>query len=574
MLTFSELKRLSRTAPEHGAPLRMALLGDTATQFLATALKGWATATGFALELYEAGFNAIREEVMNPESELHRFNPRYTVVFLSTHKWLVEYGKADASRRAHWAEERLEWLREMRECLTGRIICLNMPEIDDAVHGFFANAVESSFLWQTRKLNFSLMLRCREWKDFYVCDLAALQAKMGRDNMFDAPLYALTEMVLTADAAATVAARITDIVAAAEGKLKKCLILDLDNTLWGGTVGDDGWEGIELGGGMGLGKIFCEFQLWAKKLRQRGIILCICSKNDEEKAKEPFEKHPEMMLRLEDISLFTANWENKADNIRHIAETLHIGLDSMVFIDDNPFERQMVRSFLPEVTVPEMPEDPALWLEFLYSQNLFETVSLNKEDEERTRRYREQAERTAFGRQFKNEEDFLRSLEMKSRVEGFTNYNTPRVAQLSQRSNQFNLRTVRYTEDEVRAMAADARTLPLTFTLEDRFGASGLVCTVIMKEQDGETLFIDTWFMSCRVLKRGLENFVLNRMVCAARKRGYRRLVGEYIPTAKNALVSHHYEDLGFTPLGENRFELRLENYVPRKCEIEEKVTV
>ena len=267
--------------------------------------------------------------------------------------------------------------------------------------------------------------------------------------MFDAPVYVSTEMVLSVDALPYVAARVMDIVCAIEGKTHKCLILDLDNTVWGGVVGDDGWEGLQLGHGLGIGKAFTEFQQWVKKLRERGIILAVCSKNDEDKAKEPFEKNPEMVLKLDDIAVFIANWENKADNIRTIQQILNIGFDSMVFIDDNPFERNMVRQNVPDICVPEMPEDQGEWLEYLYSLNLFETASYSTADKDRTKQYKVEAQRVSASKAFTNEEDFLKSLNMVSVVSGFNKFNTPRVAQLSQRSNQFNLRTVRYTDADI-----------------------------------------------------------------------------------------------------------------------------
>jgi FkbH-like protein len=282
------------------------------------------------------------------------------------------------------------------------------------------------------------------------------------------------------------------------------------------VIGDDGLEGIQLGHGLGIGKAFTEFQMWVKKLKQRGIILCVASKNNEDTAKEPFLHHPDMILRLDDIAVFQANWETKVDNIRTIQRILNIGFDSMVFLDDNPFERSMVRDNIPGITVPELPEDPGLYLEYLYSLNLFETASYSQADKDRTKQYQVEAQRVSLAKTFHNEADFLKSLAMVSTVEGFTRFNTPRVAQLSQRSNQFNLRTVRYTEEDIARLAADPTVIDLSFTLEDKFGDNGLIAVIIMRPQDADTLFVDTWFMSCRVLKRGMENFTLNTMVRVA----------------------------------------------------------
>ena len=304
-----------------------------------------------------------------------------------------------------------------------------------------------------------------------------------------------------------------------------------------------------------------------KKLRQRGIIVCVASKNDETVAREPFEHHPDMVLRLDDIAVFQANWETKVDNIRTIQRILNIGFDSMVFLDDNPFERNIVRENIPGITVPELPEDPGLYLEYLYSQNLFETASYSSADKDRTKQYQLEAQRVQLARTFTSEAAFLQSLSMVSVVSGFTPFNIPRVAQFTQRSNQFNLRTVRYTEADIAAMAADPEVVDLSFTLEDRFGDNGLISVVVMKRMDADTLFIDTWLMSCRVLKRGMENFVLNKMVERARQGGYHRIVGEYLPTPKNKMVEHHYTDLGFQPLTDTataRYALDVDSYQAR----------
>ncbi len=392
--------------------------------------------------------------------------------------------------------------------------------------------------------------------------------------MFDSSVYVSTEMVLSIDALPYVASRTMDIICAIQGKFKKCLILDLDNTLWGGVVGDDGWENIQVGHGLGIGKAFTEFQQWIKKLKNRGIIICVCSKNDADKAREPFEKNPEMVLRLDDIAVFMANWDNKADNIRAIQGILNIGFDSMVFLDDNPFERNMVRENVPGVLVPELPEDPGDYLEYLYSLNLFETASYSDADKDRTLQYQVEAQRVSLARTFTNEADFLKSLDMVSEVTGFTQFNTPRVAQLSQRSNQFNLRTVRYTEDQVKALGADDRYACFSFTLEDKFGDNGLICVVILEKKDCRTLFIDTWFMSCRVLKRGMENFTLNTIVEYAKANGFERIVGEYLPTAKNRMVEGHFTGLGFMPVADAptaQYELSVCDYTNRECYINRK---
>ena len=571
MLSFKDLKRNLKRDITLMPTIKVALLGDTATQFLATAIKGWGVEFGYAIDLYEAEYSQVELQLTNPMSELHQFAAQYIVVFQSTHKWGEYHSLLSTEKQSHLADERLDFIRKICATTDSKIIYFNYPEIEDGVFGSYTNRVESSFTYQVRKMNYELMLLSTQTPNLFICDVAGLQNKIGRDKLFDPVLYTTTEMILTLDAIPQVGKRVMDIIAAVQGKFKKCIILDLDNTLWGGVIGDDGLEGIQLGHGLGIGKAFTEFQMWIKKLKKRGIIVCVCSKNNEDIAKEPFEKHPDMVLRLDDISVFMANWETKVDNIRQIQQILNIGFDSMVFIDDNPFERNIVTENIPDIIVPDMPEDPALYLEYMYSLNLFETGSYSTEDKSRTLQYQLQAERVAFSKTFTNETDFLKSLDMVSTVEAFTKFNIPRVAQLSQRSNQFNLRTIRYTETEVEAMAKDSSFIPLTFTLRDRFGDNGLIAVVIMREQDAETLFVDTWFMSCRVLKRGMENFTLNKMVAVARKHGYHRIIGEYLPTPKNAMVRNHYPDLGFVSMkGANttQYILNVDEYVEIKCYI------
>ena len=376
-------------------------------------------------------------------------------------------------------------------------------------------------------------------------------------------------MVLSIEVLPFIASKTIDIIKAINGKLKKCVILDLDNTTWGGIIGDDGLENIQVGS-LGIGKAFSEFQYWIKKLKNRGIIVAVCSKNTESIAKEPFESHPDMVLHLEDIALFIANWENKVDNIHKIQNILNIGFDSIVFLDDNPFERNIVRENIPEICVPELPDDPAEYLEYLYKLNLFETISLSKEDSERTKQYQIEGKRAISQQKFTNEDDFLKSLDMVSLVEPFNKFNVPRIAQLSQRSNQFNLRTIRYTELDIENLCTSANHFTYSFTLDDRFGNNGMICVIILQKKNDNTLFIDTWFMSCRVLKRGMENFTLNTISTFAKENGYDFLKGEYIQTAKNEMVQKHYKMLGFTE-SNGYWLLNINEYQKRNCYITKK---
>ena len=467
-----------------------------------------------------------------------------------------------------FAEEMMEKYKRyyalLEQRLGGRILQFNFTEQDDRVFGNYANKTAESFLYQLRKLNLMLMEEAQLQKNLFVIDLAYLQNQYGMEKIKDAKMYYLAKMPLSTHILPQVAAEVLSVLEAIRGRIKKCVVVDLDQTLWGGVIGDDGMEHIQIGE-LGQGQAFSDFQNWLKELRKRGILLAVCSKNEEDTAKEPFLKHPEMVLRLEDIALFVANWENKADNIRYIQKTLNIGMDSMVFLDDNPFERNLVRSLIPEITVPELPEDPSQYVSYLQSLNLFETASYSGADKDRTRMYREEMDRKDLQKQYGDYEEYLKDLEMKAQAKPFDPFHYARIAQLSQRSNQFNLRTIRYTEQEVEHLAKSKDHLTMYVTLQDKFGDYGLISVVVLDKMPSDTLFISEWLMSCRVLKRGVEEFIMDQIVELARKNGFQTVTAEYLPTAKNAMVSELYERMGMNKEGEGRYRVSVSEYQAHK---------
>jgi FkbH-like protein len=319
-----------------------------------------------------------------------------------------------------------------------------------------------------------------------------------------------------------------------------------------------------LGQGDPEGEAFLEFQRYIKCLRQRGVILAVCSKNSEAIAQEVFEKHPESVLRLDDISSFVANWDDKAANLARIARELNIGMNSLVFVDDNPTERSIVRRLCPEVAVPEIPEDPAYYIRAIDRHRYFPALTVSSEDLQRTQFYRANASRHQLGSSAEDLNSFLASLVLVGRIEPICPASLERSAQLISRSNQFNLTTRRRSNGELLSMIADPDWLTMTVSLEDRFGDNGLI-SVVLAKIDRDTLAIDTWLMSCRVLKRGVEQFLLNHLVACARERGLTRVLGEFIATPKNELVRDHYAGLGFSQIGGEApgytvWELRLDD--------------
>ena len=570
--TFLELKKNLKKDFSSFSEVSLGIIGDCATQHIATAIRGWGYEKRIAFRVFDSDYNQIDAQTMDPASELYEMNPAYVAVINCTDALYQRFTETPVNQRSTFAEDTCQritavWSRIAANC-RARVIQFNFPVWDDRVFGDFGAKTPDAFVFQTRKLNMLLAEKSVEFKNVFLCDIDGIQSRVGESALRDAKMFCIAKMPFRTDILPDIAQAVTDIVLSAEGKFKKCVILDLDNTVWGGVVGDDGTEGIQIGE-LGSGHAFTHFQQWIKELKNRGIILCVCSKNNEDTAKDPFLNHPEMVLRLEDISVFVANWEEKPANIRRIQEILNIGMDSMVFLDDNPFEREAVRSLIPEITVPELPENPEDYVDFLRREALFGTASYSAEDGMRTDRYRAEAERVSLQSKCADYDSYLESLEMVAEAKPFDAYHFPRIAQLTQRSNQFNLRTVRYTEQEIEAVAADDRYLTLYFTLKDKFGDHGLISAVIMEKRSEEELFVNTYLMSCRVLKRGMEEFIINSMIQTAAEHGFTKVVGEYLPTPKNSMVADIYERLGFTRVNDNIFTASTAGFAFNKTHIQ-----
>jgi FkbH-like protein len=563
MKNFIELKKNLKINASGAKQINIAVLADSASQFIVDALRGYGLEYGVNYNVFEADYNQIDQLVFHPGSELYTSSFDFVIVLRSTQKLLSSFYKCSLADRETFASRQTDYLANLYQQIISRTKCSvifnTYVETNDAVFGNFATKTKTSFVYQVKKLNCMLMELSQQSSAMFLSDLSALASYIGHNNSFDPKLYVNADMEYSLGFLPFLAKNIHDTIQAVTGVFKKCIIMDLDNTTWGGIIGDDGMEGIQIGS-LGIGKAFTGLQTWVKELKSRGIIVAVCSKNTESIAMEPFLHHPDMVLRLDDIAVFVANWENKVDNIRHIQSILNIGFDSMVFLDDNPFEREMVSKAIPDLTVPSLPEDPVEYLPYLRSLNLFETASYTGNDEERTKQYQEESKRSALQKSFANEDEFLQSLGMQSVVKPFDSFTIPRIAQLSQRSNQFNLRTMRYTEEEVKEMATSADYYTLSYTLEDVYGEYGLIAYIILHKQNSTTLFIDSWVMSCRVLKRGMEIFTLKQIINFAQKQGFSKIIGEYIPTKKNEIVKDHYLNLGFTNAGDGKWELNMDS--------------
>ena len=577
---YSELSRAGRNADLQGLPkLRVALLSDAATQLLVPLLHELFRRGGFAADIYEAPFAAIELEVFNPSSDFYAFQPDVVVLLNSTQALrAVFFQRGTNPDFVRNVEDRIVGVwNAIRRNTAALVIQSNYVMPYERLFGNYDLKHAASWSNAVAEINRRTVLAARECNNVLVNDVDGLASWVGRRMWFDERFWDLAKSFCATEYLPAVAQNITDIALAARGRVVKCVVVDLDNTLWGGVVGDDGVDGIELSA-HGDGEAFHRFQSFLLGLKKRGILLCVCSKNEYAAAIQPFEEHPEMVLRKDDITIFVANWENKAENIKRIRESLEIGYDSIVFLDDNPFERNSVRAILPDVIVPELPDDPADYTKALAELNLFETTSVSAEDSGRADLYHAEFERRSAAGAFANFEEYLQSLDMTIEVARFEPSRLSRIAQLLQRSNQFNLTTHRYNERECETMMQDADCIPLYGCLRDRFGDHGLISIIVARpDPAARVLEITDWLMSCRVLARGVEEYLMNHVVGEASRLYLDVVAGTYIPTAKNAMVKEFFAKFGFQKVrekadGTTHWELRVADHSYRKTYIQPKI--
>lgn len=378
-------------------------------------------------------------------------------------------------------------------------------------------------------------------------DISGLAQRIGTERWHDPIAWHVAQQPFSHSLLPVYAEALARLLGAIRGKSRKVLVLDLDNTCWSGVIGDDGMDGINLAAGDPVGEAHLALQAYALALRECGIVLAVSSKNDDAIARRVFREHPDMLLREEDVAVFQANWIDKPANLVEIANSLNLGLESLVFVDDNPAERELVRQSLPQVAVPELPDSPAFYVRTLAAASYFEAVTLSSEDRSRARFYAENAKRAAVQASAGGIDDYLRSIEMKISFAPFDERGRARITQLINKSNQFNLTTRRYSEAEIAALGIETGVTTLQVRLKDKFGDNGMISTVICRDR-GTEREIDTWLMSCRVLGRKVEEAVLAELVRRAREQGISRLVGIYRPSGRNGIVADHYERLGFKP--------------------------
>jgi FkbH-like protein len=537
-MDFLAIKRNLRKDYSSFKSFRLGLLSDASSQFLVQALRGLAYDYSIDLQIYNSVVGNIHQE-LKKDSDLLNFNPEGVLLYHSLPVLKSRFYKTDLVSRADFATEFLaEFGSSLAFLSTQNIqhVFANLLEVEiDAVFGLSGFQNQNSFAFQLSAINSSLVSLAEQNKSLALFQLPT--------NHFDPTFYYSSQADISFEVLPKVAQSVLQLLNARLGVMKKCVVIDLDNTIWGGIVGDDGWENLEIGL-LGRGKVFSDIQTWLKELKNRGILLVVCSKNEESNAKEVFLKHPDMVLRLEDFALFVANWKPKNETILEIVNSLNIGIDSLVFLDDNPAERELVASTLPAIAVPDLPNDPSLWLSFLQKENLFETIGATIEDAKRTEMYQTLQKRKTEQLTHASSDDYLASLQMKVKILPFDSFTLPRVAQMLQRTNQFNLRTIRHSESDLRQIIDSGHYIGFAFSLSDKFGDEGIVCALLLKIES-DRFFIDSWVMSCRVFCRELEFLVFNKMLEESKKLNL-GIFAEYIPTSKNQMVKTLLSTLGF----------------------------
>jgi FkbH-like protein len=530
-------------------PFRLAVLSNSTIDLVVPALVATAARRGIALEVIQPSYDQVAQEALTPDSKVNVSKPDAVLFALDYRALPLKLSLGNSEASAATVQGAIGYLRALRDGIkeNSNAVCIfqSVAPPAETLFGSLDRALPGSIRSLIDGIN-------RELAEFafasgdVLLDIASLADTVGLANWHDTQLWNLAKLSFSDELVPLYADHVARVVAALRGKSGKVLVLDLDNTVWGGVIGDDGMEGIKIAQGDAIGEAHLAVQRMALDLRQRGVVLAVSSKNSDEVARAPFEQHPEMLLKLEHIAVFQANWNDKATNIQAIAEELSLGLDSIVFLDDNPAERGLVRKLLPQVAVPELPEDPSAYTRTLAAGGYFEAVAMSAEDLKRAGFYQDNAKRASLQRQAGGVDAYLASLDMTITFQPFDAKGRARIVQLINKSNQYNLTTRRYTEPEILEVERDPEVFALQVRLADIFGDNGMISVVICRPLGSETWTIDTWLMSCRVLGRKVEHMVLREILKYARAAGIYRLIGTYRPTERNQLVVDHYAKLGF----------------------------
>jgi FkbH-like protein len=559
--------------------IRVAILGGSTTQEIRSVLELFLLHNGFRAEFFESEYGKFFEDAVVDDSALRDFRPQVAIVHTTQLNLLnapAPFTPADEVEQSFKAE--CARFQSIWRNLTQSLGCVVIQNNFDMPATRSLGGLDSTELFGRThfllRLNLEFARAARENSKLIINDIHYLSCRLGLDQWFDPVCWFSYKMAVSPASTVFLAHALARLVSAALGRTRKCLVLDLDNTLWGGVIGDDGATGIKIGKETPQGEAFTSFQQYCRELAQRGILLAACSKNEPESARAGLS-HPDSVLTVESFSAIQANWDPKPGNVARIARDLNIGLDSLVFVDDNPAERAFVRAQLPDVAVPEVGSEVSKFARYLDRAGFFEVVALNRDDAQRGAMYAENAKRTALQSQFADYQEFLESLSMQAEIGEFSPVYLERICQLTNKTNQFNLTTKRYTLAEMEAMAASPECVTLYGRLKDKFGDNGLV-SVLAARLKGRELHIELWLMSCRVLKRDMEAAMLDALVSRAAERGATDIIGYYYRTAKNGMVAEHYRSLGFEPESleqdgsRSTWRLAIGKYMPRNKSIKE----
>ena len=535
---------------------KIAILGGSTTRDIKLMLELFLLNYGIKPEFYESEFNQYYQDAMFPNQELEEFAP--DVIFLQTSFRNITQFPA-LSDTPETVEELLQAEYRKYEKMWTRLAqvyhCVIIQNnFEYPYYRMMGNKDASDIHGKVNyitRLNLKFYEYAQQTANFYIHDINYLSAQYGLEAWSDPFYWHSYKYALCVPAIPDFAFSVAKIIKSVYGRNKKAFVLDLDNTLWGGIVGDDGVENLVLGHETSAGQVYCAFQEYLKSYKEFGILLNIDSKNDYDNAIAGLN-HPAGVLRPDDFITIKANWEPKDRNLVQIAKELNLMPDSMVFVDDNPAEREIVRAQVPGAAVPDMPIEPAYYARTIDRSGFFEITSLSEDDTKRTAMYQENARRAREEAAFENYEDYLKALYMKAEIKPFAPVYMARIAQLTNKSNQFNLTTRRYSQAEIEKLAADGNYITLYGKLEDKFGDNGVI-SVVIGHQTGEVLHIDLWIMSCRVLKRDMEYAMMDRLVEMAQEAGISEIRGYYYPTAKNRMVKEFYSLQGFDKIEEDQ---------------------
>ena len=559
--------------------IRIAVLGGSTTNEFVDLLEIHLLDAGFDPVIRQSEYGQFYEEAVHNIAELKAFAPDIVYLHTSCKNVLAmpSIAATDDELAASVAEE-LGRYRQIWSSLQSGLTCqIIQNNFELPQHNFLGNLDAVIAGGSTRyylALNAAFAQEASGNPRLVLQDVLSLSAQLGIINWFDSQRWFSYKLLLTVEANVLLARSLTSLIRATYGLSRKVLVLDLDNTIWGGVIGDDGVDRIQIGRETPVAEAFTAFQEYCLKLRERGVLLAVCSKNDDETARSGF-RHPDSVLRLQHISAFRANWNPKHENIISLAQELNLGTDSFVFADDNPAERAIVAANVPGIAVPELGSNPANYISILQAGRYFEPISLSQDDMARATQYAGNLQRAAAQTAFADYGEYLDSLEMIAEVERFRTIYLDRITQLTNKTNQFNLTTRRYTLAEMEKIQVDPSFIGIYGRLADRFGDNGIV-SVVLGRQDGSDLYLDLWLMSCRVLKRDMELAMLDALVNEARMADVQTIVGVYIPTKKNAMVADFYEKIGFervstAPDGSTTYKIDVSGYRSQNTHIRTK---